>query len=382
MAKENYDDFEEEFVEAASGKTINGKSLFARITDNNESNEYFKVVMRGFIWIFMLIVSLLALFLIFKTPYFTYYENKTPVVVPSQDKIKEEEYIDSNSVLKNNTTNNKESITQEFIEENGDLKSSETDKDNSSSQQLEVKSKNIASPDNQNTAVAPDTLENKKDSVLTTMLKQNMSEETVNNDAISNPDITEKPEVAAPRTNKQFSNGVNNNVKERRKTSDYVPLNEEDIKVTPSEPVTQKQALGNLVLEKPNDSTTEVNNKSVNSSTNNVTKTVLNTKPVFSKGWLVNIYSGYNKNDIYGKIKQLKKENNVLAGPDNVFYVVENKIKGGILYRISVAKNISSTEKPAFKDAQSARNYCNSLKSSNVDCFISEVDLATAQLYK
>ncbi len=290
------------------------KDTFFSGVEKKESSEYFSSVMKGFVFIFMLLVSLLAIFLIFKTPYYDFYAQKDPYVLESPAG---SEVV--NPFAKNPNDNSLAQPTIPIIEEGGILSS----KDNQLDSELSA-------------------VESESKSDITKLVKNNKIAELTKPE-VKKPAITKKPEV---------------NVKNTKVV----------VKSTLAEIKNNKIESNEQVVQEENPSVLDFGYATGKGTQKDSTTNTLQSGQTTDMVWLVSLYSTKDKNELQNRLDRLKSSRPLIF-KDAVIYFTEGSVDGVSNYRIAVAKNNSGVAYPSFTSQKEARDYCSSIKLQKLDCF-------------
>ncbi|MCL2567220.1 MAG: hypothetical protein FWE18_03905 [Alphaproteobacteria bacterium] len=302
-----------QFIDLTS---LGGRASLMRGTKNLESREAVSMIIRGFVFIFMFLISLFAIFLIFKTPYYSMYSQKEPII------------LNENQAIANNNpfAASKEELQNRIValdEDNTKIPmgvvSKNTPRDEDEMLQREFEKSQKPS--------------NKKDTDLTKLLKNN---------------------VAAGE-----SKAANNS------SSSDLQSNSQETAASNNDTL-QNRASGSGTTE------SLASNNNVNSPQNSA-NTQQSITPAIAEQtvWLVTIYSTPRQDEMPERLLRLRNAHkSALAGA--TFYFVENSNGGAnINYRISVAKTTSGIAYPSFNNSAEAKSFCNNLKAQGLDCFVS-----------
>ena len=354
---QDYDDGIQ-FVDLAS---LDREALFKSNIRTPENSEYMSTVLRGFIFIFMLLISLFAIFLIFKTPYYSYYNQDEPIILGENKNIINSDPFSITSSTSKTTDQLKEEILEPEEQSNVKLPTAVISKPKTKiSDEDEMLRRDF---ENSKTAT------NKQDTELTKLLKNSENVAVVEKSS-------KNPIQNKPIENKMVTNDTPDDVpaEENSSTNFKYPAMGDKKMVTDSSQVFAKEN-GN----------TELSSKPVVTPKPKVPAKV---EPQIAKQekiqenkpnnvaeqnvWLVNIYSTSKKDEIHERLLRLKNQyKSALMG--TTFYLVENKTEKGTNYRISVTENQSGIAYPSFTNAVEAKSFCTTLKSQGLDCFVSSV---------
>ena len=300
-------------------------SLLGQMFQSKERKAYVGSIVSGFMWIFMFFVSLLSIFLIFKTPYFSYYEQTTPYIVGEEGQIR-------------NMGENKE-IPNIIIDMNGN-----NIKDDESNQML------ISRP-------------NENDRDIPAFEKP-----------IEQKDEEDKPKVIVPLRDKIVENKIDDSPKRAiTQEEDSRYQNKVDTEITK---ILKNSSQANSSVKKAIETDTVVEKKLlVNQGANSVSRSK-ETSKYSQQVWLVTLYSSSNKNNFNTIWSQLKERNGGVL--DNVeVYLIENNVDNKTTYRISIARKMFSDSYGNFATQNEAKDYCKYLKNKRIDCFVTAVDYTT-----
>ena len=326
-----YNDKHENPMVPLSSLTIED-SILGQLFQSKERKAYVGVIVSGFIWIFMFLISLLSIFLIFKTPYFSYYEQTSPYIVGEQGQI--------------SNMQDKE-IPKIIIDSNGNQIKEDDD------------SKMLISRPNDNEISIP------------------AFEKSIESDE-NNDDNT--PQVIAPPVEQIIENklpdadkkpSINNNENRYQNKVDT-----EITKILKSEQQ-EKVAIGTNTAKpkKELETNTAVEKNLLTKKGTNIIANTQDTSKYSQKVWLVTLYSSNNKNNFKGIWSQLKASHGTIL--DNVeVYLIENIVDNKTTYRISVARKMFSDSYGNFATQSDAKDYCKYLQSKRIDCFVTFADYA------
>ncbi|MDR0484178.1 MAG: hypothetical protein LBH40_02735 [Alphaproteobacteria bacterium] len=302
--------------------SLDDNRLFKKPNRNVESSEAIAMIIRGFVFIFMFLISLFGIFLIFKTPYYNMYSQKEPII------------LDENKNLgAANPFSNKspEDLRSQIINE--DEESTKVPTGVVSQNKPVVDEDEMLRREFENSKATT----NKQDTDLTKLLKDNVEADTP-----------------------QQENNVSQNESVKQ-------MSEENVSQSTISPVIQDVAPA-----KPNVASSQ-NPSSAVSQRGNTTQSAT---PATAEQttWLVTIYSTPRRDEMPERLLRLKdRYKNALNGV--TFYFVENQTNnGGMNYRISVAKTLQGIANPSFNSNKEAKSFCDSLKSQGLDCFVSTVN--------
>ncbi len=292
--------------------------LFNPKSKTPEYKEYMSTIFRGFIFIFMLLISLFSIFLIFKTPYYNYYAHNDPIILDKNNDV-----IFNDSFAK--TT---EKLKEEILEpKNSKVKlptavASKPAKIVADEDEMLRREFENAKP-----------LKNQKDTEITTLLKK--SETILEKDyAVNNKNKDSLPKDLPANDSFKYPN-----VDNKTKTTQLID--------------------------------SSITDKNSSNKANKISE---------QRVWLVNIYSTIKKDDMPERMLRLKNQHKAaLAG--TTFYFVENQTDIGVTHRISVTKNQSGISYPSFANFVEAKSFCDSLKSQGLDCFVSAVNKSLLPKY-
>lgn len=308
----NNDDKEE-------GKT----SLLSRIFKNEDGQIYSEVIIKGFVWVVMFSISLVALFLIFKGG--KHYSNKEVVVVNSDG--------DNDYMKPPEQDSNKFTFNQAPIRDYGKF-SNNTTSESPNSDDNKTKTKDKVTQNSDNKAQSSKKESNKK----------------VDSSSKKSFNLTGDDKIGALiKTHKEGG---------ETKKDDNFKLQKENTVANNSN---NKDIIKNQ----------HVNN--VKSSNNQVeVKKSVEKANVSNKNtvWLVNIYSGVNMAIAKDKWNSIQKQHPELFMNKQAYFIKVN-ISGRTYYRVSIGDAEVSDIYPHFSSRGKAKDYCMFLKSYNIDCFIS-----------
>lgn len=352
-----------QFVDLAS---LDREAIFKHSIRSPENSEYMSTVLRGFIFIFMLLISLFAVFLIFKTPYYSYYNQEEPIIIGENKSI----MVSDPFAIAPEYSKNQAELEAEIIEpEQSNVKlptaviSKPKPKVSDEDEMLRREFENSRSA------------KNKKDTELTKLLKESETATVVEKPskkplALQNKSIDNKialndmPEDL-PAEESVKSPSVEFSKPNKKSGSFKYPAMDDKKMVADNSKVlssgTEEAELNKS--SKPKNSAPELEKSIDNSKTNNVAQ---------QNVWLVNIYSTAKKDDISNRLLLLKNQyRSALAG--TTFYLVESTTEKGTNYRISLSENQSGIAYPSFANNTEAKSFCAKLKDKGLDCFVSSV---------
>lgn len=369
-------DYEEgiQFVDLAS---LDQDTLFKSSNRSPENAEYMSTVLRGFIFIFMLLISLFAIFLIFKTPYYSYYNQDTPIVLDENKNM-----MEANPFAQNPQT--QQSLEEEIIE---------PEENNVKLPTAIISKPKISDEDEmlrrefENSRSA----KNKQDTELTKLLK-NSDTVVVKEKTIETPPIIESKKIE----NKVVDNlpqdhpaqeiskvGTEKNNKKSSGVFKYPAMGDKKMVTDNAQILAQNDTTNTEKSKLESIAKSPVKKEEAKPVQPNISKETQGNKPnniAEQSVWLVNIYSTQNKNDIHERLIRLKNQyKNALAG--TTFYLVDYNTAKGITYRISVTENHSGISHPSFATNTEAKSFCDNLKSQGLDCFISSVNKSSLPRY-
>ncbi|MDR2008209.1 MAG: hypothetical protein LBQ34_04480 [Alphaproteobacteria bacterium] len=81
--------------------SLSSKPSLRRKMGSLESNEAVSMIVRGFVFIFMFLISLFGIFLIFKTPYYSMYSQKEPIILKENAALANNPFAKSPQELQN-----------------------------------------------------------------------------------------------------------------------------------------------------------------------------------------------------------------------------------------------------------------------------------------
>ncbi|MFL1780997.1 hypothetical protein ABSA28_00713 [Candidatus Hepatincolaceae symbiont of Richtersius coronifer] len=357
--KLNYDDFnspeDDRKVDLNSLETKN--PIASKIGQTKESKEYFKIASAGFVWIFMFIVSFLSLFLIFKTPYYSYYNQNSPIVVGSDGLLKETPItVDQGDIIENPLT------TQNYSRESlADL----IEKPEPSANNLNSLSNNSLTTTNRPRESIP--ARGKSASSMST----NQSE-----DQIATSSAAKKPREAKQTANSKPSSAKAIKYPQNKVDTEITKILKADTtkaNVVPKKSGTQAKT--------PSLPATEARPKVLEQLKKNPFKPIAASDKGNTLIWLVNIYSSKSKEPLPEKLGQIKNQYKG-AFADTTFYFTEYIVEGIRTFRISLAKNRINEPYSYFPTKEEAKAFCDGLKNAKIDCFLSTVLYSNLETYK
>ena len=306
-------------------------SLIGQMFQSKERKAYVGSIVSGFIWIFMFVISLLSIFLIFKTPYFSYYEQTSPYMVGEEGQIRK--------------MGDSKDIPNIVIDMNGN-----NIKDDESNKML------ISRP-NEDERTIP---------AFEQSVEQKAEED--------------KPKVIIPQNDKIVENKIDDSPKKTIKPTDESRYqNKVDTEITKIlKNSSQSNAMAKQTIEKPKkaiETETTVEKKLLAKQGSNSIASGKDASKYSQRVWLVTLYSSSNKNNFNNIWSQLKARNGDVL--DNVeVYLIESTIDNKTIYRISVARKMFSDSYGNFATQNDAKDYCKYLKNKRIDCFVTVADYA------
>lgn len=345
------------FFNANDEETENNNFLESA-SKENETKEYIQTVLKGFVWIFMFIVSFVAIFLIFKTPYYQYYKARTPIKLDSNGDVVDNSndvtitdnkgYDPSEKFTKNTNNDMLENFSEESNSSLNDSALDNTNKNYSNKVPI-VHSKEIKDSDS-----------NKHERVKT---KNTIAE----NNTISREE-TLKRELASNNKNHLNDSDLTNLLKNNKTLSD-------------------RQLARATTRSNPEIASVNSTNNTASLTSSNSTMAMAPTSSESTGGatsnksvWLVNIYSSTNKSTLKRSYNNLKNKYSALQNTSA--YFTEFFHNQGKTYRISVAKNTAGhSGNSYFNTKHDASQFCATLKGQGLDCFVSMVFLPSLSKY-
>ncbi|UQY80303.1 Sporulation related domain conataining protein [Candidatus Hepatincola sp. Av] len=349
----------------ANDEETENKNFLESASKENETKEYIQTVLKGFVWIFMFVVSFVAIFLIFKTPYYQYYKNKAPIKLNSNGDVVENG--NDITITDNKSYNPSEDFTNDT---NNDMLENFSD-DPNSSLNGNLKENSVANSQSENSAsptVVPSKVVKNEDSSPNLKLNSKNVKNTITENNKVSREETLKRELASNNKNHLNDSDLTNLLKNNRTLSDK-QLARATTRPTPEV-----------------DSTNSANNvSSIASSNSNATQAPIsvNSAKVTASNksvWLVNIYSSTNKSTLKRSYNNLKNKYSALQNTSA--YFTEFFHNKGKTYRISVAKNTAGhSGNSYFNTKYDASKFCATLKGQGLDCFVSMVFLPSLSKY-
>lgn len=346
----------------ANDEESENNNFLESASKENETKEYIQTVLKGFVWIFMFVVSFVAIFLIFKTPYYQYYKAKVPIKLDSNGNV-----VDSGNDI-TITDNKSYDPSEKFTKNtNNDMLENFSDDPNSSfnSSSLANSGNNTDESDNNKPPVVHSKEIKDVDSSKNEVAKP---KKTMAENNTTSREETLKRELAGNNKNHLNDSDLTSLLKNNKTLSDR-QLAGATTKPTPESYNTTSVAGNNPVLS---------SSANVKSESGNVklTNSTASNKSV----WLVNIYSSTNKSTLKRSYNNLKNKYSALQNTSA--YFTEFFHNQGKTYRISVAKNTTGHNSNSyFNTKHDASQFCNTLKGQGLDCFVSMVFLPSLSKY-
>ncbi len=288
-------------------------NIFAQFTDNMENREYLTIVSKGFVWIFMFVVSFFTLFLIFKTPYYLYYDQTKPLKI--------QQSINSINDLIDTSSSYNKNISNQFAKEN-----------------LKKPIQNLPNKD----------VSSNKDKNFS--LETNKSDQNIN---------SSKPTQSVKKNDNKISSSdsdITSLLKKNTITSNKLNLSSQEKTYIKSSPYV-------------NNSNSISSSMTANTNKKQSLSEDIKTNEPIGKVWVVNIFSSSKKELLYNKLAQLKFVYSGILNDNLSYYFTTNLVNNAYSYRIA----LGNKDNGYFSTSLAAKNFCLILKKSDLDCFISEI---------
>ncbi|MGV3278305.1 hypothetical protein ACFX5K_01495 [Rickettsiales bacterium LUAb2] len=321
----------------------NKKSLFARVFKNEEGQFYSEIITKGFVWVLMFFVSLIALILVFKDDYNS---NKQVVVVNGKN--------DSSYMSNYNNT----STDNGFAFNNSNTDDS-NNADSSNDKSLTTNSKtNQATVANNKPAVnamqQQDSSDNNSSSSASLPVRKN--------DTIGNLIRSTSNTSGSASTMANNQNVDNSDSSDSKNTSDLNNSNNNKLNTNVANNSVSKNNNANIAANKP----------IVNAApkTNNLSNAPKASVASVQDVWLVTIFSGASMDVAMQKWNKIEAANSGLFINKRVYFLKAAVQGKGLYYRVALGDVNSNDQYPSFNTPADASKYCAFLKSQKLDCFI------------
>jgi hypothetical protein len=330
--------YDDSYNEDINSLMVEKVGLLARLMPNQSSKQYMVLAFSGFIWICMCAVSFIAIFVIFKTPYYKYYNQSAPVIIPEGNvtAMDDEEYL----LQQRKNSNNAQpalQIPEDFIEQNTGVNTQNNQRSLPKNNKLAVQ---VPIPEQK---PVERSYQNKEDTDITKLLKQEP--------------VKEEPKVAVTTPAQPPASQAKKDLPKPKVTPPSSTQKDVNVNLNTAKANKQEEAPVSAVPQDKKAGTSPY--------------LALNNKPVV---WVVNVYSTRNKEVLPEKLQQIKGSSSIFATASA--YFTEFMSDGRKNYRISFAKD------GGFATQADASNFCAELRKSKIDCFVSSIDGGLLQTYR